>query len=154
MAATLALPVAATADCGTTPVFTCQIGARTLELCHWKSVLSYIYGPPGKPELTLAEPMETVDFTPWPGIGSAIWENVTFRNKGYTYEVWTSIQRDPEDTSGRSGGVTVMKGDETITALQCDPGTASQSLDMLYEIKQSIGQCWDFDAKAWSSTCH
>lgn len=148
------LPSAAFADCAPgNEIFSCKIGKNILEICDTGAALAYSFGKPGNPDLTLTEPIETVDFTPWPGIGGAIWENVTFYNKGYSYEVWTSIQRDPQDTSGRSGGVTVMNGEKTQATLTCDQGTASQSLDVIYDLKQRAGQCWNFETKAWAQSC-
>jgi hypothetical protein len=109
----LFLPTAAMADCiNQTEVFSCQIGSKTLDICHWKGALIYSFGPANAPDLTIAEPLETIAFTPWPGVGSAIWENVAFHNQGYTYEVWTAVERNPEDTRPLQGGVNVLKGEE------------------------------------------
>jgi hypothetical protein len=151
----LFLPTAAIADCiNETEVFSCQIGNKTLEICHWKGALIYSFGPANAPDLTIAEPLETVAFTPWPGVGSAIWENVAFHNQGYTYEVWTAVERNPEDTRPLQGGVNVLKGEELQAQLTCDNGTASQSLDAIYELKTAIGQCWDFDQDRWITGCN
>ena len=135
-------------------VFSCTIKGKPLEICHWKGALIYNYGPKAKPELSIAEPLETVTFTPWPGVSSSIWETVAFQNKGYTYEVWTSVERDPEATSGRSGGVRVMQGDKTVAELDCDAGTASNSLDVIYDLKEGIGQCWEFETQSWKTSCN
>jgi hypothetical protein len=129
-------------------VFSCQIGAKTLQVCYWKGALIYQFGPEGNWDLSIAEPMETVAFTPWPGIGSSLWETVAFRNEGYTYEVWTSVERDPESTEPRSGGVRVMQGDKSVAELDCNRGTAT-SMETLYDLKDRIGQCWDIEAQAW-----
>ncbi len=134
-------------------VFSCTVNSKSLQICHWKGALIYSFGPEGMPELSIAEPLETVAFTPWPGIGSAIWETVTFPNSGYAYEVWTSAERDPEATEGLQGGVIVMQGDSIVAQLTCDPGTPSDSLDAIYALKESIGQCWDFESRTWTSFC-
>jgi hypothetical protein len=148
--ALLAAP--AHAACQGDEAFSCQIGPKTLEVCHWKGMLTYSFGPEGKPDLFLNERLETVAFTPWPGIGSSLWETVAFRNDGYTYEVWTSIERDPKATEPRSGGVRVLQGDATVADLTCDKGTATP-MDVLYDLKDGIGQCWDMGAQAWANTC-
>jgi hypothetical protein len=144
--ALLAAP--AHAACQGDEAFSCQIGKKTLEVCYWKGMLTYAYGPKGKPELFLNEPLETVAFTPWPGIGSSLWETVAFQNDGYTYEVWTSVERDPEATEPRSGGVRVMQGDATVAELTCDRGTATP-MDALYDLKDGIGQCWNMETRTW-----
>ncbi len=128
--------------------FSCQIGAKRVEVCYWKGMVTYSFGRKGKPELTLGEPLETVAFTPWPGIGSSLWETVAFQNEGYTYEIWTSVERDPEATEPRSGGVRVLQGDQTVAELNCDRGTATP-MDTLYDLKDGIGQCWDMETRSW-----
>ena len=148
------LPLPAVADCaGGDKVFTCQIGAKALELCHIGDDLTYAFGPKGTPDLTITEPLLTVNFTPWPGVGSAIWETVVFVNDDYAYEVWTSVERDPESTEGRHGGIRVLKGDETIAELECDQGTPLQSLDGIWDLKESVGLCWEFGSQSWKTTC-
>ncbi len=138
----------AQAACQGDEAFSCQIGGKRVEVCYWKGMLTYRFGPEGKPELTLNERLETVAFTPWPGIGSSLWETVAFRNEGYTYEIWTSIERDPETTEPRSGGVRVLQGDATVADLACDRGTATP-MDTLYDLKDGIGQCWDMETQTW-----
>jgi hypothetical protein len=135
-------------------VFSCQVGAKTLQICHWKGALIYQFGAEDAWELSIAEPLETIEFTPWPGIGRYIWEKVAFPNKGYTYEVHTSVERDPEATTGLTGSINVMQGDDMVANLDCDPGTASNSLDVIYELKESIGQCWDYDSQRWQTACN
>jgi hypothetical protein len=76
----LALAAPAHAACQGDEAFSCQIGAKRVEVCYWKGMLTYSFGREGKTELTLNEPLETVAFTPWPGIGSSLWETVAFRN--------------------------------------------------------------------------
>jgi hypothetical protein len=148
--AVLAAPAASPiwAACQGDEAFSCQVGAKTLEVCYWKGMLTYRFGPEGKPELTLNEPLETVAFTPWPGISSSIWETVAFRNDGYVYEVWTSVERDPESTEPRAGGVRVTQGDKTVAELDCDRGTAT-GMDTLYDLKEGIAQCWDMETRTW-----
>lgn len=136
------------AACQGDEAFSCRIGEKTLEICYWKGMLTYSFGREGKPELFLNEPLETVAFTPWPGIGSSLWETVAFRNEGYIYEVWTSVERDPESTEPRAGGVRVMQGDATVAELACDRGTATP-MDTLYDLKDGIGQCWDMETQSW-----
>ena len=134
-------------------IFSCTIKGKPLQICHWKGALIYNFGPVERPELSLAEPLQTVVFTPWPGAGRYIWETVAFPNQGYTYDVWTSFERDPEVSTGLEGGVNVTEGEALVAQLTCDPGTVSNSLDVIYGLKESIGQCWDFDARAWTTIC-
>jgi hypothetical protein len=149
------LPFSAAAACpNDSQIFFCSIQGKPLQICHWKGALIYNFGPEEKPELSLAEPLETVAFTPWPGIGRYIWETVTFTNQGYSYEVWTSVERGPDATTGLEAAVTVRQGEDVIAQLACDPGTPSNSLDLIYDLKLSIGQCWNFDTQAWTTACN
>jgi hypothetical protein len=108
---TLFLPTAAMAECiNDTEVFSCQIGEKTLLVCHWKGALIYSFGPANAPDLTIAEPLETVAYTPWPGFSRSIWSAVRFENKGISYEVWSSFDRMDENAV-QEGGVTVLEGD-------------------------------------------
>lgn len=148
------LPLPAAAGCAAgEEVFSCHIGLKSLEICHIGTDLTYAFGPGGKPDLVLTEALKTVNFTPWPGVGSEIWETVAFGNAGYSYEVWTSVARDPEDAKGLQGGVRVLNGEATIAELHCDPGTPSRSLDGIWDLKESVGLCWEFGSQSWKTLC-
>jgi hypothetical protein len=152
--ALLAAPLAAPAHaaCQGDEAFSCRIGAKTLDVCYWKGMLTYRFGPEGKPELTLNEPLETVNYTPWPGIGRAIWDSVAFRNEGVTYEVWSSFDRMDENAV-LEGGVNVLEGDTTLATLTCDKGSVAHGLDALYDLKSGTGQCWNMESQAWTRSC-
>ncbi|OZA14778.1 MAG: hypothetical protein B7Y02_04240, partial [Rhodobacterales bacterium 17-64-5] len=135
-------------------VFSCQIGAKTLEVCNETETLIYSFGPPGAPELLIAEPLASVAFQPWPGVGSSIWESVTFTNQGYSYEVVTSVERDSTAPEDLQGAVYVLQNDSIVAELTCDPGTASNSLDVVWDLKESIGQCYEFASQSWQYTCN
>ena len=140
----------ASATCQGDEAFSCTIGAKRLEVCSWKGALIYSYGRDGKPELTIATPLETANYTPWPGIGRAIWDSVTFQNEGVAYEVWTSFDR-MDETAVLEGGVNVLKGEQTLATLTCDRGSVERGLDTISDLKSGIGQCWDFDSQSWGS---
>lgn len=144
--ALLAAP--AHAACQGDEAFSCRIGNKTLDVCYWKGMLNYRFGPEGKPELTLYELLETVAYTPWPGIGRAIWDSVAFQNEGVTYEVWSSFDKMDENAV-MEGGVNVMRGDKTLATLTCDKGSVGRGLDTLSELKAGIGQCFDHETQSW-----
>jgi hypothetical protein len=140
----------ASAACQGDEAFSCTIGRKTLDVCHWKGALIYRYGPEGNPELTIAEPLETVAYTPWPGIGRAIWDTVAFQNDGVTYEVWTSFDK-MDESAVLEGGVNVMQGDTSLASLTCDKGSVAHGLDVISDLKAGIAQCWDPEGQAWGS---
>lgn len=146
------LAAPAHAACQGDTVFSCRIGAKVLEVCHAQGTLTYAFGREGRAELTLSQPLKTAAYTPWPGIGRAIWDSLAFRNQGITYEVWTSLDR-MDEAAQLEGGVNVMEGETLLASLGCDRGSVATSLDILAELKSAIGQCWDFDARAWATRC-
>jgi hypothetical protein len=140
----------ASAACQGDEAFSCRIGKKTLDVCYWKGALIYRFGPEGQPELTIAEPLETVAYTPWPGIGRAIWDTVAFQNDGVTYEVWTSFDK-MDESAVLEGGVNVMQGDTSLASLTCDQGSVAHGLDVISDLKAGIAQCWDPEGQAWGS---
>ncbi len=149
----LALTAPAQATCQEEEVFCCPIGKKVVEVCAWRGELTYSFGRKGSPELILYEPLETVAYTPWPGIGRAIWDSVAFQNEGVTYEVWSSFDKIDENAV-LEGGVNVMEGDKTLATLTCDKGSVTRALDAIGDLKAGIGQCWDFDSRRWTTACN
>ena len=142
----------ALADCPGEVIFSCKIKAKTLELCLTADTLRYTFGK-AEPELSITANLAEVPYTPWPGIGRTIWDSVLFENEGINYEVWNSIDKmmDEDDPPAVwQGGVIVTRGDETLSNLACTTPPDPPSIDLLYEAKETIGQCWDFDAKVWT----
>lgn len=147
----LTAPVHAT--CQEEELFSCPIGKKVVEVCSWQGELTYSFGREGSPEIILYDPLETVDYSPWPGIGRAMWYMVAFQNEGVIYEVWSSFDRLDENAV-MEGGVNVMKGDDVIATLTCDKGEVNTALDRITDLKADIGQCWDYDSQTWTGTCN
>lgn len=159
LAAAIALPGAAMAACPSNAavLVSCNLkhGTKRLETCLLGDRALYRYGTPGKPpELEMLRHVRDVGMTPWPGVSRTIWESFTFFNDDIGYEVHHSIDKGP-DAGPLRGGITVMRGDDVLASLDCDPGTvesAGYSLP-LYEAKEAAGQCWDFASFAWTEGC-
>lgn len=107
----------------------CQIEGQTtaLEVCFDSSFATYSYGPIGGPaELKLSERLARLGYTPWPGMGRSIWEDVTFTNGDYSYTVFGGFDRmfgdetEEDHPTPLFGGVSVLKGDAEIASLTCD----------------------------------
>ena len=45
-------------------MISCQMGAKTLEICTEPKALIDAFGPAGKPEMLISEPLATVTFKP------------------------------------------------------------------------------------------
>lgn len=112
---------------------TCQIedSSRHLAVCVEEGAVVYRFGPVGVPDLELAEPVETITYQPWPGIGRTIWEELTFRNGDYAYVVHAGVERrylsaTDEVIPVPFGGVDVYQtgaGEDPIAAFRCAPET-------------------------------
>jgi hypothetical protein len=132
----------------------CPVGkGRQLEVCVVGQAFTYRFGPVGRPELSLTVPMRDGTVTPWPGVGSAIWSSVRFPNADVEYEAWVSVERDPDGSA--SGGVTVLRGEETLVALECLPGSVTTPAFVLEDAMAAGGYCWDLQDFIWrpDGTC-
>lgn len=144
-------PAASFATCADQTIMTCRIGSKQLSVCQTGTTVTYAFGPKGALEMSLAEPVETVDFVPWAGVSSAIWQSVAFANGDITYEVWDSVQRSPESKDPRAGGVVVWQNDDMLAELTCDQGSVTGTVDLLYDAKSAAGLCWNAQAFDWQS---
>ncbi|MEM6408387.1 MAG: hypothetical protein AAF700_08220 [Pseudomonadota bacterium] len=136
-------------------VFDCSVsgGKKTLRICSTEEAAIYRFGVPGKdPELELFEPIPSFDYQPWPGIGRYLNERVTFTNDSYGYTVYSSFDRLSEGAQ-QEGGVIVIKGDAELAHLRCDAGSVSARIDLFGQFKSAAGQCWDYEARNWTSEC-
>ncbi len=163
-AAALALaviPQLAAADCQamdeTFLSCTVQGGAKTLSVCIDGRTLHYAFGPVSRaPELVLSRDVTEVNYTPWPGVGRTIWEEVGFENLGHVYTVHGWLDRIPAEEADEDpprpmgGGVTVTRGDETLVKLACDPDSAEFFwTDAVSHAMAEAGRCWDWDTQTW-----
>lgn len=143
------LPLPAMAQCPQQTFVSCPVGGGDwLEVCIGGGGFTYAFGPRQAPELALAVPMAAGTVTPWPGVGSAIWSSVGFPNGGYTYEVWSSVDRNP-DAPNPQGGVNVLRGDDLLAQFTCEPGTVSTPAFTLEDAMAGAGFCWDLETRAW-----
>ncbi len=107
--------------------------------------VTYDYGPVGQPsDLVLTDAVIDIDYQPWPGVGSAFWEEITFENKGYYYLVSMFALRDPGNPE-IGGGVFVFEGETQIAQLDCDPGSAIFAEGELGSAKRAAGLCFERD---------
>ncbi len=110
--------------------------------------------PRGAPELALNATFADADFTPWPGIGRTMWNELAFHNDGVTYTVWSSLEKQLEENQPEpqvEGGVHVTQGDAELASLTCNPGSVRAALDTIWDIKTMIGQCWNYEANRWQA---
>jgi hypothetical protein len=143
------LPLPALADCPGQTFVSCPVGGdRWLEVCIGAEDFTYAFGPRGAPELRLSVPMSAGTVTPWPGVGRAIWASVGFPNAGYTYEVWGSVDRVP-DNPDPSARVNVLQGEDLLAQIPCLPGTVEAPAFVLEDAMAERGFCWNLTARRW-----
>jgi len=144
------LPLGAQAACPQETYISCPLeGGKYLEVCISGSRFTYDFGSQGAPDLSLAVAMAAGTVTPWPGFGRSIWASVGFPNDDFTYEVWASVDRDPEAIDP-SGGVNVLRGEEMIAQFTCRPGTVTAPAFVLEDAMAAQGFCWDFSTRTWA----
>ena len=140
---------------GSQVVLSCLARGATgaLDVCIERAngIVSYSYGPMNGPaELSLSEPIKEVEHRPWPGIGRSIWETTVFRNAGYVYEVFSSVDRMDRDQPV-TGGVLLYKGGKEIARVDCDAGTVEMGLWAVTDAKEALGLCWDQGGETWNA---
>lgn len=140
-------------------MFQCTLsnGAKTLEVCYGDGVAQYSFGRTGqKPELELSATITDLYYLPWNGVGRSIYEEIGFRNGDYDYTIHAALDRtilEDDDEWPLTGGVTVIKADQTIAEIDCDPESVTHSLDSFYEAKHDAGQCWRHQSFEWLDEC-
>ncbi|MDG1377383.1 MAG: hypothetical protein P8P56_10270 [Yoonia sp.] len=138
---------------------TCEIegGQKVLSVCYDDEFAIYRFRPKdGPPELELHKHISTLNYTPWPGVGRAIWDEVVFSNKGYTYTVVAGLDRDfPEEHETAigerlfGGGVVDRSGVE-VADLSCDTESVyTNNLNGLTWAKNQLGYVWDAGTQTW-----
>lgn len=147
------------AECATglDPFLTCEVGTqgKQLNVCFNSDVIVYSFGRSGDPELVLTETVADIDYTPWPGIGRAIYETVQFTNGGYQYTVVAGFDRMFGDETEADhpdpffGNVQVTHNGETLADLSCRRETAQAPWGGLYDAKLGVGLEWDWHADEW-----
>ncbi len=152
------------ADCpiGQEEFMSCNIenSKNVLSVCFDDTNAYYSFGPQGRsPDLALSEPIEMIDYTPWPGVGRAIWESLTFRNDEYSYTVVAGFDRmfgdetEEDHPTPHFGEVQVKRDGETLVNLSCERGrTAFAWTPDIYEAKEAAGYEWDDRNQLWFKT--
>lgn len=142
-------PATSLADCTGETFISCDTGmGRYLEVCiqpgdlPGKGAFTYRFGTGDNPELTLREDFTARTVTPWSGVSRTIWESVTFRNDGYSYEVWHSFDRLEEDAS-LEAGVTIMRDEGILAEIACEPGSKTyiSPIFTLADAMMAAGYC-------------
>ena len=150
-----AAPAAGAAACPDLTVLSCTLdqGEKRLQMCQVGNALTYRYGANVQPaELALTEPLANGTYTPWTGVGSAIWESARFNAKGYIYETWASADWQAPGAPVE-GGVNVVQGAKTIAALTCDPGSVQAGFTALFAVMENQGYCYDRTLFGWATRC-
>lgn len=138
----------------------CQIEGRQTEVfvCFDDQVATYSYGPiGGAADLFLSETIEHVDFEPWSGSGKSIYENVTFYNGDYAYNVGGGFDRPFSEEEmllpiRRFGWVEVTESGEHAAGLECIPETVNYGFGGgILDAKVAAGLTWDSYSFTWIS---
>ena len=162
LASLIAAPALAGCPAGSVPILACtfQNGAKQVDACQDGTTATYAFGKVGQaPDLALSTPVRDLPFTPWPGIGRSIWADVSFVNQDVTYLLWYNYDKvnaiEEAQEAGApdplSAGILVLKGEEELARLDCDPGSIDTQMDAVFEAKEAQGMCFDFASRAWAA---
>jgi hypothetical protein len=134
---------------------TCTVGAKQLELTIQNETVTYSFGPTGKPELVLQEPVATVNYTPWNGRGSTDVYFVTFYNHSYSYTVAASTNYDNyrKNIYYYDISIWIERDGKDLAILECDEQFAGDPLEAIPEAKYALGQCWSQAQEKWLEDC-
>ena len=126
---------------------------KFLEVFASGGEIVYRYGKIGEPELELRRHADQVAYQPWSGMGSSIWEEVSFMNSGYEYLVSGSIDKNKAASNAPdavSGGVEVLKSGQSIAYLACDTNEIVFNGGMaIMDAKEALGMSWDPVEQMW-----
>jgi len=151
--ATTLLPILATAT--ETNILTCTVGSKQLSLTLQDDHIIYRFSHAGKPELVLKEPVATVDFQPWNGLGSTDADAVSFHNQNYSYTVITtsSYKNFRNGIRYHEIYIWVDRDGKNLASLECKEDLPGNPLDHLRVAKTAIGQCWNREQQRWLDNC-
>lgn len=145
----VALTSAAAASCTEEPFLTCTTGSKTLSLCLGDWTANYSFGPAGSPELVLTRPISEVDYIGWNGFGRYPTDQVVFRNHSYSYVITSGYDRHEDGDRPYEVAILVERDDRIVTSLSCRETFEDDPLDVIWNAKESVGQCWRIETRDW-----
>jgi hypothetical protein len=149
-------PVFATCPASTQTVLSCTMsnGKKVLDVCQDGDFASYAFGKRGqRADMRLKVSIGVLEYTPWNGIGRAIYEQVIFRNRDVSYVVWSAFERDPGVVDPLRAGIRVEdRNENSLAELRCDAGSIRAGIDSLYAAKERWNMCWSYEQFNWQ-TC-
>ncbi len=103
----------------------------------------------------LEEPVATVDFQPWNGLGSTDADAVSFYNQNYSYTVITTSSYENFRNGIRYHEIYIWvdRDRKNLASLECKEELPGNPLDHLREAKTAIGQCWSRELEQWLDNC-
>ena len=138
---------------GETKAFECRTGSKTLSVCFTKDSATYTFGlADSSPELALTQALTSVSVTPWPGIGSSIWEDISFFNDGHTYTVFVAVDR-MNPSLDITSGVIVERDGKHLASLDCAPDSITASAFAFSDAMHDAGLCYDRTTQIWTKAC-
>ena len=148
----LLLSLIASADtanaCTTGVVFDCDLKpSGHLSLCLHNKIVTMDLET-GRGTVSASEPIETVQYQPWHGIGSTDSAVVTFEADGRKFDVATG--RDTMDEATRElWSVSVWQDTDDDHGSECTNTFAADVLSTLWDQKMLIEQCWSRSEWVW-----
>ena len=139
-------PTLAAAACPEVTLVSCGLAKsqKRVELCLTGDTLRYRFGTAQAVELELIRDLAEASFTPWPGIGRTMWEELSLENEGVTYQFSSYseklMEEGTEDQLALGTDLFVQRGDQVLAKLTCDPAQVSDFYPV-GEALQALGYC-------------
>lgn len=115
--------IASACAAGEKELFMCTTtNAKIISVCSTPSTVTYRFGPPTRPQMTLTRNRQQVTYIPWDASGRTVTSSISVPNTNTSYQVY--YEQDRNDTY-REGGVRVIQNRKVLTTVQCAPGTIS-----------------------------
>lgn len=109
--------------------YSCNLGRKTVSVCLGANQATYRYGPPGKPEMTLASSGQdgALHRELVTGGGGGTQVHLRFSNAGHEYIIYSGVQGALHDHPGdRWSGLVVMRGEAQVSSQDCKRNGALQ----------------------------
>jgi len=106
-----------TCTAGTKTIFSCMTEkGKRIELCDGGGKITYTFGPPNEPELTLKVDRAVATTNQWEGIGSSMYYSVNLKNGKTNYSVFTNADKNSQEFTA---GVDVSNSVKSLAVVKC-----------------------------------
>ena len=102
---------------GTKTIFSCMTEkGKRIELCDGGDKITYTFGAPNAPELSLKVDRASATTNQWEGFGSNMYYSVNLKNGKTNYAVFTNADKNSQEFTA---GVEVSNSAKSLAVVKC-----------------------------------